>query len=395
MEIKKDIFWIGIVDWNVRDFHGYQTGRGSTYNSYLIKDEKIAVVDSVKETFSDELLAKVEKAVGFENVDYVICHHAEPDHSGSIGALMEACSKAELVCNAKCKEILSMHYNTEGWNWKIVADGEVLSLGQRSLTFVNTPMAHWPDSMASYMAEEKLLFSMDGFGQHYATSARFDDEVDFSELMFEAKTYYANIIMLYGSAIQKVLAKASGLEIEMVAPSHGVIWRKNIGEIVSAYDRWSRHVAARKVIIFYDSMWKSTETMAKAICDGACEVEGVEVKLFDVKSTHITTLATEALDAAGFAAGSPTLNKSLMPKMAEILTYLRGLAPENKFGFAFGSYGWAKKGGQHAVQEYLEQMNVELIRAEPIQAQYAPTEEVLEECRKAGRELAEKAKSVA
>jgi flavorubredoxin len=394
MEIKKDIYWVGHVDWNVRDFHGYETGRGSTYNAYLVKDEKVAVVDSVKAPFASQLLKNIAALVKFEDVDYVVCNHAEPDHSGSIPALMAACPNAELVCNAKCQDILSKHYDTAGWNWKIVAEGETLSLGQRTFAFVNTPMAHWPESMVTYVPEEKLLFSMDGFGQHYATSGRFDDEVPFEELMSEAKTYYANIIMLYGNAIQKVLAKASGLEIEMIAPSHGVIWRTHIAKIVEAYDKWSRHVASPKVLIFYDSMWKSTDMMAQAILEGAIQ-PGVEVKLFDVKSTHITTLAMEIIDAKAIAVGSPTLNKSFMPKIGEALTYLKGLSPEGKCGVAFGSYGWAKKGGQHDVQAYLESMKVEMISAEPIQSQYVPTEEVLEACRASGRELAKRALSVA
>lgn len=394
MEIKKDIYWVGHVDWNVRDFHGYETGRGSTYNSYLVKDEKIAVIDSVKAPYSGELLKKISDLVKFEDIDYVVCNHAEPDHSGSIPALLAVCPNAELVCNKKCQDILSKHYDTAAWNWKVVDDGETLSLGARTFAFMNTPMAHWPESMATYVPEEKLLFSMDGFGQHYATSGRFDDEVPLDELMFEAKTYYANIIMLYGSAIQKVLAKAANHEIDMIAPSHGVIWRTHIDKIVAAYDKWSRHIPSAKVLIFYDSMWKSTDTMARAIAEGAI-VEGVDVKLYDVKATHITTLATESLDAAALAVGSPTLNRTLMPKAAEALTYLYGLSPEGKVGFAFGSYGWAKKGGQHAVQEYLERMKVELIRDQPIQAQYVPTEDVLEECRKAGRELADKALSMA
>lgn len=393
MEIKKNIFWVGYVDWNVRDFHGYKTGRGSTYNAYLIKDEKTAVVDSVKAPYAQDYLKNIAALTDFDKIDYVICNHAEPDHSGSICTLMKKCPDAEVICSPKGKELLSAHYDTTGWKFRTVTDGDVISLGSRSITFATVPMAHWPDSMVTYMPEEKLLFSNDAFGQHYATSGRFDDEVDFAELMHEAKTYYANILMLYGNPVRRALEKASTLDIEMVATSHGIIWRKNIGAIVEAYQNWSAHKAVPKVVIFYDSMWKSTDMMAQAIYEGAVR-DGVEVKLFDVKSTHITTLATEVLDAAAIAVGSPTLNKSLMPKVAEVLTYLRGLAPENKCGLAFGSYGWAKKGGQHAVQEYLEEMKVELLRTEPIQAQYVPTDDVLEDCRKAGRELAEAALKV-
>ena len=394
MEIKKDVFFIGCTDWNVRDFHGYNTGRGSSYNAYLVKAEKTAIIDSVKAPFCADFFNNIEKYSTLDQIDYVVCNHSEPDHSGAIPALMATASQAELVCNAKCKDLLSMHYNTEGWKWKIIKDGETLDLGGRTLAFATTPMAHWPDSMVTYLAEEKLLFSNDAFGQHFASSGFFDDEVDFPTLMQEAKTYYANIIMLYGASVQRALAKAATLDIEMIAPSHGIIWRKNLGAILDAYQRWSTHQAKKKAIIFYDSMWKSTDMMAQSIYEGALEASNgeVEIKLFDLKSSNITEIACEVLEVKAMAVGSPTLNKSLMPKVAEVLTYLKGLSPEGKTGFAFGSYGWAKKGGQHAVSEQLESMKVELL-CEPVQAQYVPTESVLEACREAGKLLAESAKT--
>jgi flavorubredoxin len=230
---------------------------------------------------------------------------------------------------------------------------------------------------------------MDAFGQHYATSERFDTQVPFCEAMNEAKTYYANIIMLYGGPVQKALKKLGGLPIEMIAPSHGIIWTKNIPEILEAYDRWSRHVPEKKVLIFYDSMWQSTRRMADAVAEGANRPE-IRVRLYDVKAAHITVLAAEALDCAALAVGTPTLNKGMMPKIAEALTYLKGLAPEGKAALAFGSYGWAKLGGPVEVDRILREMKTEILR-EPIQAQYAPTEADLEACRNAGRLLAEAA----
>ena len=395
VELKKDIYWVGYTDWDIRDFHGYRTSRGSSYNAYLVKDEKIAVIDSVKAPYAKYLLGNIAMIAALDKVDYVVCNHAEPDHSGSLPVLMEACVNAELVCNAKCQKTLSMYYDTSKWKFKIVDESSQISLGSHTLTFMNTPMAHWPESMFTYIPEEKLLFSMDAFGQHYARSEHFDDEVPMDEVMQEAKTYYANIIMLYGSQVGKVLERAAGLDIEMIAPSHGIIWRKNLGTIIEAYKRWIVCKAEPKVLIFFDSMWKSTEKLANAIYEGAKQ-DGVCVKKHDLKSTSITELADEVIDCAVMAVGSPTLNKGMMPKVAQALTYLKGLAPKGKAAVAFGSYGWAKKGGgAHAIMEYLTAMNCELLSEEPLQCQFVPTEEVLEEATELGEKLAEKALGIA
>lgn len=394
VELKKDVYWVGYTDWDIRDFHGYRTNRGSSYNAYMIKDEKIAVIDSVKAPFAKHLLGNIAVIAALDKVDYVVCNHAEPDHSGSLPVLMEACVNAELVCNAKCQKTLSMYYDTSKWKFKIVDESSRISLGSHTLTFMNTPMAHWPESMFTYIPEEKLLFSMDAFGQHYARSERFDDEVPLAEVMQEAKTYYANIIMLYGAQVAKVLERASTLDIEMIAPSHGIIWRKNLAMIIEAYKRWVICKAEPKVLIFFDSMWHSTEKLAEAIYEGAKQ-SGVSVKKHDLKSTNITELADEAIDCAVMAVGSPTLNKGMMPKVAQALTYLEGLAPEGKAAVAFGSYGWAKKGGAHAVMEYLKKMNCELLSEEPLQCQFAPTAEVLKEAKELGKKLAEKAIEIA
>ncbi|MCP4178215.1 MAG: FprA family A-type flavoprotein [bacterium] len=388
--VKENIFWVGYVDWDIRDFHGYHTDKGSTYNSYLILDEKITVIDSVKAPYADSLLKNIQAYTPLNKVSYVVCNHAEPDHSGSLPVLMEKCQNAELVCNAKCKVALSLHYDTTNWKFKVIDESTSLSLGKNTLNFVNTPMAHWPESMATYVPEQKLLFSMDGFGQHYASSGRFDYDENLIDVLREAKKYYANIIMLYGKPIEAVLNKASKLEIDTIAPSHGVIWKKHIAEIIERYKKWIVCKPDPKVVIFYDTMWKSTGMMANAIYEGALHT-GVKVRKYDLKHTTMTDIATEVLNAAAIAVGSPTLNKSLMPKAAEVLTYLRGLAPTNKSAIAFGSYGWAKKSGQHDVLEYLKQMNCKLLLNDPIQSKFVPTEEVLEQCREAGKKLTEEA----
>jgi len=387
-KLREGINWVGYVDWNVRDFHGYQTDRGSTYNAYLVQDEKTAVIDAVKAPYAEDLLKHIAARTELDKVGYVVCNHAEPDHSGGIPRLMEACSKAELVCNEKCRAALTRHFDTNGWKFKIVTTGESLSLGRRTLQFIDTPMVHWPESMFTYCPEEKLLFSMDAFGQHYASSHRFDDEEPYETFMWEAKVYFANIVMLYGKPIGRALGKAAGLDIEMIAPSHGVIWRKHVADIVERYLGWVRHKRTRKALVIYDSMWQSTGLMAKAILEGVVET-GAEAKLCHVHSSDNTHLVTEVLDAATIAFGSPTLNMTLMPEMASLLTYLKGLRPTGKAGFAFGSYGWSK-GGAKDVEEYLKAMKFDLIR-ESLEAQFVPGADVLEECRQAGIALGEEA----
>lgn len=390
--LKEGVDWVGYVDREIRDFHGYRTERGSTYNAYLVRDEKVALIDSVRAPYAGELLSHVSALADPVRVDYVVCNHAEPDHSGALPVVMRACTNAELVCNAKCRDALGRHYDTAGWRFRIVADGEELPIGTRTLRFIETPMVHWPESMFTYIPQEKVLFSMDAFGQHYAAESRFDDEEPLDIVMAEAKTYYANIVMLYGRPIARVLARASGLDIDLIGPSHGVIWRQNLRSILAAYEDWVTCKPSAKALVVYDTMWHSTEKMAERIAEGARET-GADVRLINVRRDHLTSLATESLDAAAFAVGSPTLNKTLMPQMAAALTYLKGLAPADKAGFAFGSYGWSM-GGANDVEEMLKEMKCEILR-EPLQCRFVPSDEDLDGCLAAGRMLGKKAQEVA
>jgi flavorubredoxin len=388
-ELKNNIYWIGVADWNVRDFHGYRTPNGSTYNSYIILDQKTAIIDAVKAPFANKLLRNIAEQTAFDKIDYLVVNHAEPDHSGGVPAVMNACPNITLVCNAKCQKALQHHYNTDGWNFQIVKTGDSLSLGNRTLQFIDTPMVHWPESMFTYIPEDKLLFSMDAFGQHYASAERFDDNEPLATIMAEAKTYYANIVMLYARPIRNTMQMAENLDIEIIAPSHGIIWRKHVSEILQAYHDWTHHKPLRKVLIVFDTMWKSTQMMADAIMEGVLE-SGVDARLYNVNTAHITTLATEALDAAAIAVGSPTLNMTMMPQMASLLTYWKGLKPPEKVGFAFGSYGWSKLGGPTEVNSYLETMKFGIIRP-PLMVQFVPGPAELDECREAGRQLAQNA----
>jgi len=387
-ELRHGVDWVGHVDWDVRDFHGYRTDRGSTYNAYLVRSEKTALIDTVKAPYAEQLLASIGERVPPAEVDFIVCNHAEPDHSGSLPAILAACPKARLVCDEKCRDALGRHYDTSEWDFLVVSDGEELSLGRRRLQFLETPMVHWPESMATYLPEEKILFSMDAFGQHYASAHRFDDEEPLDVLIQEAKTYFANIVMLYSKPIERVLDRAGEFDIEMIAPSHGVIWRSHVGAILAAYRDWVAHKPRAKVLVLYDTMWQSTQRMAKEIVDGALECD-VDVRLYHVRHTNLTVLATEVLDAAAIAVGSPTLNRTLMPEVAAVLTYLKGLRPANKAGLAFGSYGWTR-GGATDVQEYLKAMKFEIL-TDPILAQFVPQPDVLDACRSAGRMLAGRA----
>ena len=390
--VTEGIDWVGYVDWTVRDFHGYNTPRGATYNAYLVRDEKTALIDAVKGPFAEELLQKVAVLTDLSSVDYVVCNHAEPDHAGALPRVMEALPGATLVCNKKCLAALSKHFDISGWKTHIVASGDSIRLGKRTLQFIDTPMLHWPESMFTYVPEEKLLFSMDAFGQHYATSRRFDDQVSPQVALDEAKAYYANIVMPYGKQAAGALRRAEELDVRMIAPSHGVIWRSHLSEIRRAYRRWSAQRPEPKVLVIYDTMWDSTGRMARAIHEGAC-TDGVDVLLIHIRSWSLTRIATELLDAAAVAFGSSTLNREMMPMASAVLTYLKGLRPVGKASFAFGSHGWGR-GGAEAVNECLRAMKWEILR-DPLKAQFRPTPEILDECRTAGKTLAERAQEIA
>lgn len=387
-KLVEGINWVGYVDWTVRDFHSYATKRGATYNAYLIRDEKIALVDSVKAPYVKNLIDNLARLTDLQKIDYVVCNHAEPDHSGALPILMPRLPNAKIVCDAKCRDILNGYYDTTKWQFQIVKSGDVLSLGKKSLTFLEVPMVHWPDSMVSYLAEEKILFSNDAFGQHLATSQRFADEVDQSVLFEEAKTYYANIVMPYSKQVLKTLEAASKLDIKIIAPSHGVIWRRELGKIIGEYQKWASFANAKKALIVYDSMWESTAKMAHAIYDGAATT-GIDARLMRIRTLGNTEFVAEALDATAIICGSATLNQKIMPAMASALTYLQGLKPQNKMGFAFGSYGWGAKGGADEVQTFLTAMGMEILR-EPIKCAWVPTTEILETCFNAGKEIGNK-----
>ncbi|MBN2580657.1 MAG: FprA family A-type flavoprotein [Pirellulales bacterium] len=384
----ENIDWVGRVDWSVRDFHSYDAEHGVTYNAYLVRDEQTALVDAVRAPYADELLRKVAALCDPASVRYVVCNHAELDHAGALPEVLRALPGVTLVCNKRCAEALAGHFDTSSWKQRIVKPGDTLPLGRRSLRFLDTPMVHWPESMFTYVPEEKLLFSMDAFGQHYASAERFDDQTPLAAVLEEAKTYYANIIMPYGKAVKTCLERLAGWEIATIAPSHGVIWRTHVAEILAAYRDWADCRPKAKVLVIFDTMWESTARMAEAILDGA-DLPGVQRKLLHVRRVNLTRIAAEVLDAAAVAFGSAMLHGGMMPMAAAALTHLENLRPKGKAAFAFGSYGWGR-GGPEGVDERLRNLDWQILR-EPLRAKYRPSDEVLDECRAAGRMLAEKA----
>jgi len=383
VEIKPDIYWVGGIDWGIRNFHGYLTQRGTTYNAYLIMDEKVTLVDTVKHYLFEEMIARIKEIVDPSKIEYIISNHVEMDHSGSLPKLLKICPNAKIITSLNGEKGLRRHYKKD-WNFYAVNSGDKLNIGKRTLQFFHIPMVHWPDSMVTYSPYDKLLLPNDAFGQHIASSERFDDEIEWGILKEEAAKYYANIVMPYGMQVEKALDALSGLDINMIAPSHGIIWRSHIPEIFREYAKWAKYEADDKALIVYDTMWGSTEKIAYALKEGM-EEAGVPVTMRNLKTIHISDVITDVLSSKLIALGSPTLNNTMLPTMGAFLTYLKGLRPKNRIGFVFGSYGW---GGQ-AVSE-IERILKELswdMSLEGININYTPDEEELADARKKGNEL--------
>ena len=389
IEISPKVWWVGGIDWNERLFHGYTTERGITYNAYLIMDEKVTLIDTCKATFSDELVQRISQVVDPAKIDVVITNHVEMDHSGSLPVIHRIAPNATIYASAGAgvNEVRA-HFGIEA---APVKSGDTLCIGERTLTFVTTPMVHWPDNMVTYSDVDQILFSNDAFGQHFATTKRFDDENDLCEIFKQAKKYYANIVWPYGMQAHKALEAVKGLDLKMIAPSHGCIWRSHIDEILERYEAWTTYQTEEKAVVVFDSMWHSTESMAREICD-AFIAEGISAQLVDVKTTHISDIMLYMCDAKYVAVGSPTLNSNMLPTIASFLTYMRGLSPKNeqRIGLAFGSYGWAPLGPK---QVYAELENAKFQLPVPVVAQqWIPSEENLAELQDTVRKMIEAAR---
>ena len=392
VKVTDQVYWVGAIDWGVRDFHGYATDRGSTYNAYLILADKITLIDTVKAPFAGELLSRIASVVDPAKVDYVISNHAEMDHSGALREVLEALNPEKVFASAMGVKALEEHFHLDG-HVTGVADGETLSLGSAGLTFVEARMLHWPDSMMTYLAEERLLFSNDAFGMHLASSERFDDELQQWLLEEEAARYFANILLPFSPLIAKLLEKVAGLgiDIDMIATSHGPIWRKGGDRIASLYATWASGERGDTAVVVFDTMWQSTAKMARAIGEGLT-AGGARVKLMPLRAAHRSDVAVELLDAGALLVGSPTLNNNMFPTVADVLTYVKGLRPRGLIGAAFGSYGW---GGQAVgqIEDILRDMKVDLA-ADGLKTKYVPDAAALRECRDLGVKIAGKLKGM-
>lgn len=383
LKISKNSYWVGAVDWGIRDFHGYSTNLGTTYNAFLILADKITLIDTVKSPFQKELLSRISSIIDPRKIDYIVSNHSEMDHSGCLTEMIELIEPEKVFASKAGMKALQKHFQID---FKItpVKTGDEINLGNKTISFIETPMLHWPDSMFTYLHEEGVLFSQDAFGMHLASNRIFADENPIETLEWEAEKYFANILLLYSKKILQLLdnVKTLNLPIKMICPDHGPIWRKNLEIPLNWYRKWSLQKPELKAIVVYDTMWQSTGKMAIAIGEGIIST-GVEVKISPLASGHRSDIATEILNAGALVVGAPTLNNQLFPSVADLLTYLKGLKPQNLIGAAFGSYGWSGESVKQ-INEYLNDMNAELV-SEGLKVKYVPTNEDLQKCVNLGK----------
>ena len=386
IRVSEHVYWVGAIDWAIRDFHGYATERGTTYNAYLILADKVTLIDGVKAPFRGELLARIASVIDPKRIDYIVSNHAEMDHSGCLPEVIQAVQPEKVFASTLGVKALGEHF-AFCEELTPVKDGEVLSLGNLHLTFVETRMVHWPDSMFTFLAEDGVLFSNDGFGMHLAGTERFDDEIDSAMLEQQAAKYYANILLPFSPIILKLLEKVGGLHLELrcVAPDHGPVWREHFQKVMAWYARWATQQRANRAVLVYDTMWQSTATMAQAVAEGLV-AGGTPARLLPLSGSHRSDVASELLDAGALLVGTPTLNNNVFPTVADVLTYLKGLKPLHLHGAAFGSFGWSGEAIAH-VNEILTAMHVTLV-SEGVKVKYVPDAAALAQCYTLGQHVA-------
>ena len=386
VKLTDNVYWVGAVDWGVRDFHGYQTYRGTTYNAYLVMADQPTLIDTVKHPFASQMMARIRSVIDPAKIEIIISNHSEPDHSGALGYAIERIRPSKVLASKMGQRALKAYYGLEV---EAVANGSEIDLGGATIMFMETRMLHWPDSMVSYLKEQKLLFSQDGFGMHLASAQRFADEIPRWVLQEEAAKYFANILLPFAPRVTNLLKTIndSGLEIDIIAPDHGPIYRtaQDITWILEAWGRWALQEPTLKAVITYDTMWHSTHHMAEAIAEGI-NAAGAEPVLMPLGSCHRSDVATQILTAGALVVGSPTMNNNLFPTVADTLTYLKGLRPANLVGATFGSYGWSGEAPKIAAG-ILEEMKVRLV-ADPLRVLYRPGPEELMACRTMGQAVA-------
>jgi anaerobic nitric oxide reductase flavorubredoxin len=387
-ELAEGVYWVGVVDWALRHFHGHElsTHRGSSYNAYLITDEKTVLVDTVWGPFQEQLIENIREVVDPAKIDLVVANHAETDHSGALPEVMRHVPKAKVVVSKRGRESVEGHFH-QPWDFEAVGTGDRINIGRSELVFIEAPMLHWPDSMFTYLSGKGILMPNDAFGQHYATAFRFNDQVDQEELYEEALKYYANILTPFSSLVLKKIDEvlALNLPLNIIAPSHGVIWRREPLQIVTKYQEWARQTPQKSAVIIYDSMWDGTRHMAEAIGEGLA-ASGIPYKVFHLPTSDRNDIVAEIFKARAIIVGSPTFNQGLLPTITPILEDLKGLRFQNKIGAAFGCYGWSGESVK-LIEEHLEKCRIPLA-ADGLLAKWQPRPEDLARCRETGRTVA-------
>ena len=385
--LKPGVYWVGVVDWELKTFHGHElsTHRGSSYNAYLIRDEKTVLVDTVWGPFRERLIENIREIVDPREIDIVVANHAETDHSGGLPEVMRYAPNATVVVSKRGAESIEGHYH-QPWNFQVVGTGDTIDIGQNKLAFVEAPMLHWPDSMFTYLTGHNILMPNDAFGQHYATAFRFNDQVDRAELYEEALKYYANILTPFSDRVGKKIDEVLGLglPVDMIAPSHGVIWRDDPLQIVRQYQQWASQEPEPRAVVLYDTMWHGTQRMAEAIGQGLADA-GVDHKIINVAIADRNDALVEVFRSRTIAVGSPTVSNDVLATLTPILHDIKGLKFKNKLGAAFGCYGWSGEAVKR-IEAHFEACKIPVIR-EGIRCKWQPRAEDLEACRAFGREL--------
>ena len=387
-KINDHLYWVGAIDWQLRNFHGYLTSRGTTYNAFLLLSDRVTLIDTVKPAFAQEMMARIASVIDPKAIDVVISNHAEMDHSGALPWLLEQIGDCELIASAPGKKALDQHFH---WDQEIrvVKDGERVDLGKHHLRFVEARMLHWPDSMFTYIEEDEILFTNDAFGMHLASTERYADQLDPSLTRYELAKYFANILLPFAKRVSGQIAKLEKYEIapKMIAPDHGPIFRKpeEVVELISNYRLWAEQKPTPKAVIVYDTMWQSTAKMAAALADGIA-AEGVRAVLMPLEGSHRSDIATELLEAGALIVGSPTMNANIYPTVADAMTYVSGLKRRNLIGASFGSHGWNGKAVKD-LDAMLTNMGVELVQP-GMSIQYVPKDADLVRCHELGVTIA-------
>lgn len=385
--VTDKVTWVGKIDWELKKFHGDElsTMEGSSYNSYLIRDKKTVLMDTVWGPYDTEFVKRLKEEIDLNEIDYIVMNHNESDHSGTLPALMREIPDTPIYCTKKGESILRGLYHQD-WNYVNVKTGDELDIGDSKLIFVEASMLHWPDTMMTYMTGDNILFSNDVFGQHYASEMLYDDMDDISKLIHEAEKYYTNIINPFSTFVTKKLAEVQGmnLKLDLVAPSHGVIWRKNIGLIMDLYAKWANSYQEDQITLIYDTMWQSTRKMAEAIAEGIQQASpNTTIKILSVVKNDKNDILVEVFKSKAILVGSPTINNGFSYAIAGILEMIKGLKFKNKKAASFGSYGWSGEAPK-MIKEFLEESKFAIVN-DGIRVNWAPDQETIEKLREYGR----------